>query len=61
MAKPNRYLYLFGETGRFCFTIQVSAAGADPKIIGLIFDWKGVWDDFHVRRKTRKNNQGTAD
>ena len=50
MVTPFRYENLFGETGTFRFTIQVSAANADPKNIKLIFDWGGVWDDFKVEK-----------
>jgi len=46
MCKPFRYLPLFKETGKFIFTIQVSADGADPKKYKLEFDWKGIWDKF---------------
>lgn len=50
MVTPFRYENLFRETGTFRFTIQVSAANTDPKNIKLIFDWKGVWDDFKVEK-----------
>jgi hypothetical protein len=50
MAKPIRYLDLFREKGIFRFTIQVSAEGAKPKTIKLIFDWKGVWDNVIVNK-----------
>lgn len=49
MVKPFRYSSIFEETGVFRFTIQASANGADPKIIKLILDWKGIWDDFTVK------------
>lgn len=51
MAKPNRYLDLFNETGKFLFTIQVSADGADPKTIKLEFVWNSIWDDFAVKER----------
>lgn len=50
MAKPLRYLDLFKETGIFRLIIQASVAGADPKIIKLIFNWKGVWNDFSAKK-----------
>jgi hypothetical protein len=59
MVTPFRYENLFGETGTFRFTIQVSAANADPKNIKLIFDWEGVWDDFKVEKGVFNEVAGT--
>jgi len=50
MVLPYRYSDLFKKKGVFRFTIQAAAAGADPVTIKLIFDWKGVWDDFMVNK-----------
>jgi hypothetical protein len=47
----NQYLDVFKETGKFLFTIQASADGADPKIIKLEFDWRGVWNDFSIKER----------
>lgn len=48
--KPFRYEDIFKDRGRFRFTIQVTAANADPKTLQLIFEWTGVWDKFKVYR-----------
>lgn len=42
----NRYVPLFQETGIFRFTLQVSAAEADPRMLKLTFEWNGQWDSF---------------
>lgn len=48
LTKPFRYLNLFKETGSFLFTVQVSADGANPVYIKLLFKWNGSWNNFEV-------------
>jgi hypothetical protein len=52
MVKPFRYSELFKETGAFRFTIQASAARANPATIKLIFEWNAEWDKFQVAKGT---------
>ena len=45
---PHRYISIFNETGKFVFTIQVTASNASPKDINLCFEWNGHWDKFKI-------------
>lgn len=47
---PFRYEGIFKEKGTFRFTIQVTSANANPRMINLILDWNGVWNKFNVRK-----------
>ena len=46
---PFRYEEIFRGKGTFRFTVQVTSANANPKIIRLVLDWNGVWNKFNVR------------
>jgi hypothetical protein len=48
MVIPRRYSGLFKQIGLFRFTVQVSAAGADPIRILLLMRWNGAWNDYEV-------------
>lgn len=50
--QPYRYEGIFKEKGTFRFSVQVTAANADPKTIQLILEWNGLWDKFKVRTDT---------
>jgi hypothetical protein len=47
-VKPYRYLPLITDTGIFRFTLQVLAAGADPKTLRVVFEWDSSWDSFRA-------------
>jgi len=49
---PFRYLGLLQEKGRFRFTVQVSGENVKPVFFSIVFDWKGVWNDYVARAES---------
>jgi len=51
MSKPFRYEHLFTEPGTYRYSIQVSGEGFRPIVMKILLEWKGVWDDFIVKKE----------
>lgn len=46
---PVRYNVLLSPSPQtYRYTLQVASDGAEPKILKLVFVWKGKWDDVEV-------------
>lgn len=50
---PTKFHPFLSRQGKYRLEVQVSAEEAEPKLISLLFDWDGNWNNPKVTREDR--------